>query len=966
MIGKTISHYDILDKLGEGGMGVVYKARDTRLDRTVALKFLPSHLACDDDAGTRFEHEAKAASATDHPNIATVYDIDEVEGKRFISMACIEGESLKEVIAGRHLPVDEVLEIAAQIAEGLKAAHGKGVIHRDVKSDNIMVAGDGLVKIMDFGLAMLRGGSRVTKMGSTLGTIAYMSPEQAQGQEVDHRSDIFSFGVVLYEMLAGALPFPAEHEAALLYSIVNADPRPIAEIRDDVPPELRRIVAKALEKDRETRYQSVEEMLTDVKRLRSFSMTGQHTSKRNFPTRRALLLPAIAASVVILVLMVGIRIQLGNQPTAEAADNGLAVMYFENLSDPDDGGRLGEMITNLVIANLSDSRHIRVFSSQRLYDVMRLLGEEDRKAIDRDVASRVAEKAGAQWMVQGSILRAEPRLTVTAQVVEVATGDAIASQRITAEKGEDVFVAADRLSAEIKRDLSLQDEAGSGEQLSAPDVTTRSVEAYRHYLEGIERWEKLYISESRESFEKALAADSTFAMAYYWLAFLSSDEEAKPLNARALEYADNASELERLYIRVQEAGLSMDRDKRIELLERIVELYPEEKYAHFELASIYYDELRQLDEALEHYKLVIEIDPLHKLTYNQLAYLYDDMGNFEKSMRAIDRYIEIAPDEPNPYDSKGELYARNGKLREAAAAFEKALEIDPGYRLSLANLGFVSLFRGDYSRADSIWRDYSCYTESSCRSAGRLALAAIPAHQGKLKASLNTLNDAIAADSLIGDVTYFTSLKYLSKALIYMERGDPDAAMEEAAACVDLNRRLYPDAVLHMRHFYVIVLSECGNIAEAERVARELKEDIEEKDVSLMSYYWVAAASLERSGGDAETSLAYLRRAAAEGDPPDFPLRYYTASVLVESGRLGEAVTELENALSMYGESMHNFPVWSVKGLYLLGLCYERSGWSNKAIEQYERFLDVWKDADPGMAAVEDAKERLERLRRTS
>src|SRR3990170_1817226 len=224
MIGKTISHYKILEKLGEGGMGVVYKAQDIKLDRTVALKFLPKHLLCDQEAKTRFEHEAKAASALNHPNITTIHEIDEVEGECFISMEYIEGKSIKELIKEKKFSIEEILRIAIQIGEGLHAAHKKDIVHRDIKSDNIMLTEDGVVKIMDFGLAKLKGATKLTTTGSTMGTLAYMSPEQAQGIEVDQRSDIFSFGVGLYEMIAGQLPFKGEHEAAIIYSIINETP----------------------------------------------------------------------------------------------------------------------------------------------------------------------------------------------------------------------------------------------------------------------------------------------------------------------------------------------------------------------------------------------------------------------------------------------------------------------------------------------------------------------------------------------------------------------------------------------------------------------------------------------------------------------------------------------------------------------------------------------------------------------
>jgi len=271
MIGKTISHYKILEKLGEGGMGVVYKAQDTKLDRLVALKFLPQHLTSDFSEKERFIHEAKAASALNHPNITTIHEVDEFEGQMFIVMEYCEGKTLKQMIEKETLSVKKVLDIGIQICEGLAIAHEKGIVHRDIKSDNIMVTHDGLVKIMDFGLAKLKGVSRLTKSETTMGTVAYMSPEQAQGIEVDQRSDIFSFGVVLYEIITGQLPFKGEHEAAIMYSVMNETPEPLARYKAGVPDELQRIMSKALAKSKDERYQHTDDLLAD---LRTYSKQG--------------------------------------------------------------------------------------------------------------------------------------------------------------------------------------------------------------------------------------------------------------------------------------------------------------------------------------------------------------------------------------------------------------------------------------------------------------------------------------------------------------------------------------------------------------------------------------------------------------------------------------------------------------------------------------------------------------------
>ena len=286
MIGRTISHYKILEKLGEGGMGVVYKAEDTKLKRTVALKFLPPELTRDPEAKERFIQEAQAASALDHPNICNIHEIDETEdGQIFIVMACYAGETLKKKVASGQLSVDSVIDIAIQIAQGLAKAHEHGIVHRDIKPANVMITNDGVAKILDFGLAKLKGQIGLTKAGTTLGTVAYMSPEQARGEDVDHRTDIWSFGVVLYEMISVQLPFKGEYEQAVIYSIMNEEPIPIPGLRVGVPASLERIVNKALEKSPDARYQHVDEMLMDFRRLKRETETGKRRAPIGMPAK---------------------------------------------------------------------------------------------------------------------------------------------------------------------------------------------------------------------------------------------------------------------------------------------------------------------------------------------------------------------------------------------------------------------------------------------------------------------------------------------------------------------------------------------------------------------------------------------------------------------------------------------------------------------------------------------------------
>ncbi|MDI6766669.1 MAG: FlgO family outer membrane protein [Bacteroidota bacterium] len=957
MIGNNISHYRILEKLGEGGMGVVYKAEDTKLKRTVALKFLPKEFLCDSEAKSRFVHEAQAASALNHPNITTIHEIDEVGGKCFISMEYIEGKSIKELAKEKELPIEEILRIAIQTAEGLSKAHQKDIVHRDVKSDNIRITQDGLVKIMDFGLAKLKGASKLTKTGSTLGTLQYMSPEQTRGEDVDQRSDIFSFGVVLYEMVTGQLPFKGEHEAAVVYSIVNEIPEPLARYKANVPEGLQRIVGKALQKDRSIRYQSAADVIADLKGLQK-ETTGVSVIK----LKRKLVRFAVPVSVVFILVVIFLifkpfGLDTGADKEAIARENTLAVMYFENMVDREDKERLGEIVTNLLITDLSESEYMRVVSSQRLYDILKLLGREGEKKIDRETATQIATKAKASWMLLGTILQVEPQIILTSQLVDVGSGKVAASQRITGETGEKIFSMVDKLTVEVKKDLSLPAVAQKEPDPSVADITTHSPQAYRCYVEGIDYESKLYWKEAEESFKNALKFDSTFAMAYLRLSGYYGDAEYKKMVARAVEYSDKVSQKEKYYIKAEEASAFRGTSEHVEELQKIVKRYPEEKEA-FWIIGTYYKSRGQYVQAVQSLNKAIEIDPLYKHAYNELAYLYNEIGDFEKSIGAINKYISIAPDEANPYDTRADIYANNGKIDQAIESYKKACEVKAGF--SSINLGHIYLLKREYEKARSYYESAISNGDKIDRINGRSGLALIPLYQGKFKEALKVLDDGIAAERMEGTES-FAWEKHNLKAIIFEEKKDLSSALKEVQNCIEIN----PGALVHYRSYYIELLSEDGNFEKAEKMASTLRKDIEERDTSLMHSYWRALGHIEFSKGNLTASIANFQRAVRSDRHLAYRsfVRVVLARAYLESNMLGEAVAELEKFLSVYDHSRAFSAIAAVKSYYLLGLAYEKSGWNNKAIEKYEEFLDIWKNADPGIEEVEDAKERLKKLK---
>ncbi|MFQ5512407.1 MAG: protein kinase [Candidatus Krumholzibacteriia bacterium] len=964
MIGKTVLHYNILEKLGEGGMGEVYLAEDTTLKRKVALKFMNDEYASDPEFIARFEREARSAAALNHPNIVTIHEVGQYEDRPYISMSYVDGETLGEIIERGELSVDRALEIAAQISEGLGHAHASDLIHRDIKPDNVIIGTDGRANILDFGLARLRGASKQSGAHSTLGTIFYMSPEQARGGKIDHRSDIFSLGAVLYEMLTGRSPFKRDHSAAVLYSIANEDPTPPSELNKNVSAGLQRVVMRALAKNPDERYPTTEAFTTDLKRLQSG--TGPLPVPHHHHLLRYLL-PTSAVFLLVLAFFIfkPFQIEFSGSPELVAASNSLAIMYFENVADADDPGRLGEIATNLVITDLSESEYMEVVSSQRLYDILKLQGREDSKVLDRSTATQVARQAGAERMLLGSILQAEP-IIMTSQLIDVETGNVVASQRVSGAPGEKIFELVDRLTAEIRKDLALPAEAGEGDAPVA-EATTHSREAFRYYLEGVENLNKYYGNEAKAAFQKALEYDSTMAMAHYQLSsrlIPATKEEKRKSIAKALEYCDKMNEKDKQYIKSTNLLLSGDEAGAVAALDGVIAKYPKEKEAYKALGDIHRENGRTR-ESIGFYRKAIEIDPLDKLSYNILAYQYQDIGDVDNYIWAIYQYISLAPDEANPYDSRGDLYAFSGKIDRALDSYREALKRKPDFFPSQVKMGHMYLFQGAFASAR---RQYAQLLESDqawLRADGRWFLALDLQYQGKFEAALAELERGIAADEEDNQPRGAVR-KRATRAGIYIELGRFDEARAELDRALRTKiTRDNPETHRAGLRFLTYYHARKRDFAEAEAALEEFRQSLDRDEGNPMRDYWYLKGWIELEKENPAEAAKHFEKAAKGLGSKVFRYTYALALAYLRDERLTEAVNEYQRLLRRYSEERAQSPIWAVTVHYHAGVALERSGRHNKAIEQYEEFLGIWNDADPGMPEVKDARARLVRLRQS-
>jgi TolB-like protein/predicted Ser/Thr protein kinase len=572
MVGKTISHYKILEKLGEGGMGVVYKAEDTKLDRRVALKFLAPQAIGSEQEKARFVLEAKAAAALNHSNICHVYEIDESEGQSLIAMEYVDGEDLKARIESGPLKLDEAVSIAIQIAEGLSKAHEREIVHRDIKPANIMVTSEGQAKIMDFGLAKSRGRTQLTKTGTTLGTVAYMSPEQARGEEVDSRTDIWSLGAVLYEMITGQKPFKGDYEPAVVYSILNAAQEPVTALRTGVPMELERIVNKAIEKDPALRYQSAADLCADLKRLRRDSsadrvdVTCPPVAAR--AKRRWLwVLGAIAALLVVVLIAIMLRGLVERDATPEVTAPGtrvdepagqfssrgpsIAVLPFTNASGDPDQEYFSDGLTEDIITELSHYRELSVFarSSTARYK-------------DSDVDIReIGAMLGARYVLQGSVRKAGPRIRVSVQLSDALDGRSVWGTNYERDlTARDLFELQDELMQQVVN--AIAGSYGALTRAALPDARRKppaSLDSYDCVLRVYE-YLQVHISEkhlaARDCLESVIETDPDYVDGLAWLAYLYAEEYHHRWNERTDEYdaLDRALELAEQAVRLDTAN----------------------------------------------------------------------------------------------------------------------------------------------------------------------------------------------------------------------------------------------------------------------------------------------------------------------------------------------------------------------------------------------------------------------------